>query len=396
MAVSLSVSVWARQLLTGALLVTLAPCAATGLQARLGDTSLRVGGQFQTDFLFGATEQAVEGERRADIRRARLRASWRFLRRWRLHTSVEFAGNDPALRSLRLEYRRGGYRFGIGRSQPLFGLAAIESVQAQSLLERPLAVAFAPRFNTGVDIGKRVGRCGSSGGLYFGQAVGLALEEVDRAAEDSVSLRLTCNPLRTDRWLLHVGTSAAVRFAPDDLGVRFVRNAESFLTPRLRLAHPRLRDAPRYGVAGLELALRHGPLLLQAEYLRADVSRRRADDPAFDGYYIQGSWLLTGERRPYSTRFGTFGAARPEAPLSGGGPGALELAVRYGALDLRETDADLDGDPDGEEGQVIGAGLNWYPTARTKVMFGASHFIETQGPRRQTETTYQGRLQFLF
>jgi len=66
-----------------------------------------------------------------------------------------------------------------------------------------------------------------------------------------------------------------------------------------------------------------------------------------DGYYVQGSWVLTGESRPYSK--GTIGNVRPVHDY-----GAFEVAVRYSSVDL--NDGPVYGGK--EDDWTIGA--NWY------------------------------------
>ncbi len=58
----------------------------------------------------------------------------------------------------------------------------------------------------------------------------------------------------------------------------------------------------------------------------------------FSGWYVQASWILTGESRPYSTTNGAFGSPKPRIPFSldGGGWGAWELAARYSDLNLND------------------------------------------------------------
>ena len=54
-----------------------------------------------------------------------------------------------------------------------------------------------------------------------------------------------------------------------------------------------------------------------------------------NGFYVQGSYLLTGEHRPYNRALGIFSGIRPKRNfLEDGGWGAWELAARYSYLDL--------------------------------------------------------------
>ena len=63
------------------------------------------------------------------------------------------------------------------------------------------------------------------------------------------------------------------------------------------------------------------------------------DDIRYNGYYIFGSFFLTGEHRPYKTSSGAFDRVKPKNNLDGkGGWGALEFAARYSMLDLNDED----------------------------------------------------------
>lgn len=56
---------------------------------------------------------------------------------------------------------------------------------------------------------------------------------------------------------------------------------------------------------------------------------------SFDGFYVYGTWFLTGETRQF--RDGNFDRVKPQKPVEEGGAGAFELTVRYDRLDLSET-----------------------------------------------------------
>jgi len=80
---------------------------------------------------------------------------------------------------------------------------------------------------------------------------------------------------------------------------------------------------------GLEALWAEGPFSVFGEYTHAWVSAPGAGNPRFDGYYIAGSWVLTGEARPYDR---TVGYARRVMPR--GRWGAPELVARFSHVDL--------------------------------------------------------------
>jgi phosphate-selective porin len=106
---------------------------------------------------------------------------------------------------------------------------------------------------------------------------------------------------------------------------------------------------------GLELLYSQGPYSVLAEYVHADLDTPSRSDPSFDGWYVTGSWVITGEHRPYDR---TAAYARRIQPQ--GHWGAVELIGRYGAVDA--TDAGIDG------GEMEGwwVGINWWATRRFK------------------------------
>ena len=68
---------------------------------------------------------------------------------------------------------------------------------------------------------------------------------------------------------------------------------------------------------GLEAAYVNGPLYLQGEYLASRVGREsQLSSLTFDGWYVYGSWFLTGESRTYLMGTGTFGRITPKSPFT--------------------------------------------------------------------------------
>ncbi len=80
-------------------------------------------------------------------------------------------------------------------------------------------------------------------------------------------------------------------------------------------------------------------------FTSATKSATQIVDPSnndFSGWYLQGTWTLTGESRNYNPNTGAFTPPRPTTPfsLANGTIGAVELAARYSDLDLNDNVSD--------------------------------------------------------
>lgn len=115
------------------------------------------------------------------------------------------------------------------------------------------------------------------------------------------------------------------------------------------------------------------------------------DNNTFSGWYLQGSWVLTGESRNYIKTTGAFGAPNPAHPFSlkDGGWGALEIAARFSVLDLNSHVDDSKNVITGWSGssktytyyntvrggdqKIITVGVNWYPNSAIKIALNYLH-----------------------
>lgn len=169
--------------------------------------------------------------------------------------------------------------------------------------------------------------------------------------------RLAWVPRHRPGDVLHLGVSAS-RESPESsvngLGLTNVPSARFRSTPEAGLSPLYLVDSgtlknvdaiDRYGFESLWI---HGPWSLQGEYLRANTSFAEGK-PAYriDGWYAFGSWVVTGESRPYKD--GNVGNVVPSRPW-----GAVEFAARYSTIDLN------DGSTLGGREHDWTLGVNWY------------------------------------
>jgi phosphate-selective porin OprO/OprP len=183
---------------------------------------------------------------------------------------------------------------------------------------------------------------------------------------------------------LHVGASGTYVFSPADQGfgtsprhpLRF-RDRPEVRADSVRLIDTGNIDAENADVYGLEFGGNWKNFYLQGEHFWYDIARRQPsalDDPDFNGYYLQGSWILTGESRRYNATTGSFQNPRPMVPFSSnGGFGAWELAARYSRMNLNfeeglDGTAAVAGAVRGGDQQIWTLGVNWYPNPNFKMM----------------------------
>ena len=117
-------------------------------------------------------------------------------------------------------------------------------------------------------------------------------------------------------------------------------------------------------------------------YTAANTSAATAVRPSsnsFSAWYLQSSWILTGESKAYVPATGTFTSPKPAQPfsLSKGDWGAWELAARYSDLNLNDLVSDTSNivtgwtataksytyynTVRGGDQKIVTLGLNWYP-----------------------------------
>ncbi len=188
---------------------------------------------------------------------------------------------------------------------------------------------------------------------------------------------------------VHLGVNGTYVFHPPDQGpsVGNGRYAIRFRErPELRVDSTRLIDtgpidADHAYNAGLEFAANRRNWLLQSEYTWFGITRRAStlDNPRFSGYYIEGSWLITGESHRYNPATASYQAPRPFIPFDGqGGWGAWELALRYSHTDLDYHSGVAGAAPPaggvrGGVQSIATAGVNWYPNANLRFILEMLH-----------------------
>jgi phosphate-selective porin OprO/OprP len=260
--------------------------------------------------------------------------------------SKAFFGNDY-----------GAFRFGYSKTPVAF--EGVTSTKADSFLELSLPVqAIFESRRTGIDWAFERPAYIINVGYYWGQDL--------LGDNDGTTLggRVAWTPFKAEGDVLHLGVSASREdrdATTDGLGVVHAPSARLSTPPETGLTPIRLIDtgslskADRVDRSGLEGLWIRGPWSVQGEVLREDVSRYGGSpDFSAGGFYAFGSWVISGESRPYSA--GNVGNIKPKGPW-----GAWEVLLRYSELDLNDG-AIQDGK---EHDWTLGA--NWYLTQHFKL-----------------------------
>ena len=341
-----------------------------GLRIRTLDKSveIRIGGRIQNDWNFIRPSDEIESsglwpedepQDRVFFRRSRiyirgtLHKYIRFKAEYNIIGAAEFT--DVYLRFVKLPALGNLY---LGKFKAPFGLEELTSSRFITFQERSLTDAFV--------LGREVGILikNSAAGKRIHWATSLTHRDQDgygtgSGDEHNFTFRLAATPFQASKTqLAHVGISYSLR-GEDRTEFRYRARPEG-RTKGVRLVSTSKTDTDSMTQYGLEGALVYGPWSLQAEYMNAMWDPAEGgDEPTFWGYYIMGSYFLTGESRTYSG--GAFGRPKPTRKFDWkkGTMGAVEVAARASWLDLTENNG-------GEERNVT-LGLNWYPNNNSRV-----------------------------
>jgi phosphate-selective porin OprO/OprP len=291
-------------------------------------------------------------------------------------------------------------RIKVGAFEPNVGLAAATSTSAMPLLERP-APAEAARLVAAGDSRVAVqvqgagvfgeGDTGMATRWFFSTAwTGNTLNPIGGSQQfDEASNwigRVAIAPFSGTTWQAHLGANIQYVIQPNDAvgpgvaGTRYPIQIRD--RPELRLDGSRLVDtgsidAAHAKVYGAEAAFGFRNFLIESEYFKYEIERRNSvlADPDFDGWYVQGSWVITGEPRPYDPVEARFGAPKQNYNFNpaAGTWGAFELAARYSVLDLNFREgltavATPVGGVRGGEQKILSLGVNWYLNPAMRMM----------------------------
>lgn len=291
----------------------------------------------------------------------------------------------------------------LGAMEPNIGLAAASSTSGIALMERPSSAEIARNVAAGdarsalqiqANTALGDGDTGLVTNLFGATAVtGATVGAAQGFGEQQAWIgRVAVGPSLASGFQAHLGGNVQYVFHPSDAtgGTNPRYPVQLRDRPELRVDGTRLIDTGAIDtnhitVYGGEAAIGYNQFLIEGEYFKFDIDRRQTGtvalaDPDFDGWYVQGSWVLTGEPRKYNPREARFDAPKQNFNFNpaAGTWGAWEIAARYSTMNLNFREglagaATPTGGIRGGEQEIWTAGVNWYLNPVMRLMFNYQH-----------------------
>ena len=360
-----------------------------GIQFETADKNFqfRLGGRIHADASFSSGDnyveknnptQHVEANDGTEIRRARMEFLGTFFKDWHFKSQVDFADNKVGVKDMFVNYTGLDFmEITLGQQKQAFSRELQESSNDLIFMERSLMnVLNEPTVDRaiGLNLSHYGDNYSAQVGIY-GDTV-TANKENDKADEGwAISSRLTYALIQEKDKVIHLGVAGNYRVPDDkgnvtDKGLKYAY--ETTHMSNLNLINTgTITGINNIKMVGLEANALYGPFTLGGEYTHTWLNREGGkSNLAFDGWYTEASWTLTGESRRYKK--GKFYKVEPSNNFSfnHGGLGAWELAARYAETDLN------DGDVLGGQMSNLTIALNWYVNSNIRFMADYSRVLD--------------------
>ena len=379
---------------------------SNGFKIKSGDgkSNFSVNGRIQADyrgFDKGQSEQAPNATianpaaDTFDIRRAYVGAKGTFRDFINFEATVDAAGGSAYVKYFWLETAfSDAFKVRFGQFKPMFGLEQNTSSRFIDMTERDWAASIAPGVTKGAMVHGSP-YAGVNYALFVNNGSNAAspgyLADASQKAADSNSngdgkqwganLRVNiAEILGNKEAIMHVGGSIAAddnatKGATGSLAFRTNARGTSFFVSQATL-FPQTLDITRKGLEGIGA---YGPFKLQGEYTTMNFSNTglaASDDKDINAWYVNASYMLTGESYASAYKGGLMDRMNPKADFLGLGKpgwGAWEIGVRYSKFDAKDFDtnnAAINGATNMSSNDVHSytAGIKWITDPNTRFM----------------------------
>jgi phosphate-selective porin OprO and OprP len=362
------------------------------LQSADGNIRFEFGGRLQADFHAAESDTRTLTGSDLDsqflVRRARFNIDGSFYRFVGFRIEAEFT-EGISLKDAYIDLRFfPALRLQAGQFKVPFSLEELTSSRFIDFVERSIVNELVPSRDRGIMLYGDVMRGTFS--YYLGGFNGTGEDNSDNNGDKDLAARLVLAPFRNsdEFWLKGLQIAVNVTWGNQDRATSAQGRTSARTPNRFRFFAPQTTDGNRVRYGG-DLAWFLGPAALKFEY-DVQMDERNGlgpggsdlDDVTATGWYVSGTYVLTGEDKQ---RSGNVVPRNPFIPFSDRrGLGAFEIGIRYAELDFESDDplnffdgnlARIPGGGRGENGaQALTLGLNWYFNEWTRLMFNWTNY----------------------
>ena len=345
---------------------------------------LKFGGRIHLDHAYFNQNDALdtsygplESSTGSEFRRLRFFISGTIYRSVEFKLNVDWAGGESRLKDAYIGVKDipGVGRIRVGHIKEPLRFDALTSSKYIAFMERAIPADFANERNNGILLMNDFldQKLSVQTGVFrnaddFGN---------DKGADHDIAwtsriTTLVINDVEKEQ-LLHFGATYSYR-KPESEEYDISIRPKSHLS-RKYITTGDIPDVETIQILNFEAAYSNGPFTVQAEYLSSSIKQEAsptAETYNFKNYYIQASYFITKEHRPFIDSYETWGRLKPKEYFMNGnrGIGAWEVALRFTDTNLNSQDIM------GGEQKDITLGVNWYLNSATRIMLNQvwTHF----------------------
>jgi phosphate-selective porin OprO/OprP len=304
-----------------------------------------------------------------EIRRARMGIEGNLHGEFKYKFELDFAGGKVKYKDAYLAYT--GWKnqtLYAGLKKSDWSLANITSSRYSDMIEQPLIVN-----GLAADEGSRsVGLMYTTYGKnwhWSGQFGGDGpINDGDMNDTTRLVTRAHYAPILTEDAVFHLGGWAYKENFGDNREIQSKERLGNHFNDLIRIKSGKLANANSANAYGLETVGIWGSFHVAAEYITKSFKDDANLDPTMSGYYLTAGYFLTGEMKKYKGKTGTFSRQSPNTSITKGGIGAWQVLARVDRADFNDSSLP------GGEADTYTLGLNWWPTAHTRVMLNYVNF----------------------
>jgi phosphate-selective porin OprO/OprP len=333
---------------------------------------ITIGGRLQWDYDYfdGVHNMGLSGND-IEMRRTRFYIKSVLNKNWESKLQVDLTEKEGATetsdKDVYIKYnglRQQRMQLTIGKQKEPFGLEASTSSKTTLLIERAMiSRSLTPDRNYGLTISTYPSNAISiKGGVFSSNAGPFAHEgkQLDANSDKNQKTlawtgRVTYAPLIETDSLIHLGFSGSMRnFAANDY--QLTDRAEVHLADKIVQSGKIIAD--KLMLLGFEAATVINNFSLESEYIKLFIKGK--PNAILYGYYIQGSYLLTGEHRSYKK--GQFRNLQLQSNSI-----AWQVITRYSFLDAEQNN-------EGNRARNLTLGVNAYINPSVRI---SANYIKT-------------------